>query len=77
MSKVTSKRYKTIYNPSRPYTDFRLSKQLALSIRQLGNSGDSAEELLFKMYKVIAGDPTLRKKVREMPKHEINGDFIR
>ena len=72
MVNVSSKKKTTIWNPQKPYTDFRLSKQLALGIRQLGNSGDSAEELLFKIYKVIAGDPTLRKKVREMPKHKEN-----
>ena len=71
-SKVSSKRYVRIYNAAKSYTDFRLSKQLALAIRQLGNSGESAQDLLFKMYKVIAGDPTLRKKIREMPKHKEN-----
>ena len=72
MVNVSSKKMTTIWNPQTPYTDFRLSKTLALAIRQLGNSGDSAEDLLFKMYKVIAGDPTLRKKIREMPKHKEN-----
>lgn len=72
MINVTTKRMKTVWNPTKPYTSFKLSKQLALAIRQLGKSGDSAEDLLFKMYKVIAGDPTLRKKIREMPKHKEN-----
>ena len=72
MVNVSSKKRTTIYNPTKPYTDFRLSKSLALAIRQLGNSGESAQELLFKIYKVIAGDPKLRKKIREMPKHKEN-----
>lgn len=70
MVNVSNKKRTTIWNPQKPYTDFRLSKHLALGIRQLGNSGESAEELLFKIYKVIAGDPTLRKRIREMPKHK-------
>ena len=70
MSKVSSKRYISVYNAAKTYTDFRLSKQLGLAIRQLGNSGDSAEFLLYKMYKVITESPTLRKKIREMSKHK-------
>ena len=74
MVKVSSKKRKTIWNPEKPYTDFRLNKKLALAIRQLGASGLSSEDLLYKMYNVIAKFPTLRKKVREMPKHDKNGD---
>ena len=70
MVNVSSKKRTTIWNPQKPYTDFRVRKTLSLAIRQLGNSGDSAEDLLFKMYKVIAGNPKLRKKIREMPKHK-------
>lgn len=67
---VSSKRIKTIWNPAKKYTDFRLNKQLALAIRQLGASGDSAEDLLYKMFKVISQSPENRKKVRSMSKYE-------
>ena len=53
MVKVSSKKRKTIWNPEKPYTDFRLNKKLALAIRQLGASGLSSEDLLYNMYNVI------------------------
>lgn len=68
MVNVSNKKRKTIWNPEKPHTDFRLNKKLALAIRQLGASGLSSEDLLYNMYKVIAESPTLRRKVREMPK---------
>lgn len=72
MVNVTSKRRKTIWNPEKPYTDFRLNKKLALAIRQLGASGLSSEDLLYNMYMIIVASPTLRKKIREMSKHKEN-----
>ena len=69
-----NKKRKTIWNPEKPHTDFRLNKKLALAIRQLGASGLSSEDLLYKYLQCNSEVPTLRKKVREMPKHDKNGD---
>ena len=77
MINVSSKKRTTIWNVEKPYTDFRLNKKLALAIRQLGSSGDSAQDLLYKIYKVIAGSPELRKKVKAMSKYNIDGEFRR
>ena len=67
---VSSKRIKTIWNPSKKFTDFRLNKQLALAIRQLGNSGESAETVLEKMYRVITSKPELVKQIKGMSKYD-------
>ena len=74
MSKVTSKRYKTVYNPSKPFTDIRLSKSLCLKIRMLGISGQSGENVLRNMYEIISSDPELVKQMKEISKRKIKHD---
>lgn len=68
MINVSSKKYKTIYNPTKMYTDFRLHKTLALNIRKLGNSGQSAETVILNMYNIISSDPELVKQMKEISK---------
>ena len=70
MINVTSRRIKRIFNPNKLFTDFRLSKTLALDIRKLGVAGDSAENVLLKMYKVIISKPELVKQIKEMSKYD-------
>ena len=65
MINVSSKKYKTIYNPAKMYTDFRLHKTLALNIRKLGISGQSAETVLLNMYNIISSDPELVRGMKE------------
>ena len=65
MVNVSSKKYKTIYNPEKPYTDFRLQKTLAKKLRQLGISGQSAETVLSNMYNIISSDPELIRRMKE------------
>lgn len=50
------------------YTDFRLHKTLALNIRKLGNSGQSAETVILNMYNIISSDPELVKQMKEISK---------
>jgi len=64
MSKVSSKRYISVYNASKTFTDFRVSKSLALNIRRLGNSGQSAETVLLNMYNIITSNPDLVKQMK-------------
>ena len=65
---VSTKKIKRIFNSNRPFTDFRLSKTLALDIRKLGISGQSAETVLSNMYNIISSDPELIRRMKETSK---------
>ena len=62
---VSSRKFTTIFNPTKKWTDFRLSKKLALNIRRLGISGQSAETVLSNMYDIISSDPELIRRMKE------------
>ena len=62
---VSSRKFTTIFNPSKKFTDFRLRKSLALDLRKLGNSGQSAETVLLNMYNIISSDPELIRRMKE------------
>ena len=62
---VSSRKFTTIFNPSKKWTDFRLSKTLALNIRRLGISGQSGETVLLNMYNIISSDPELVRRMKE------------